>query len=407
MELRLPLILDGATGTQMQKRGFKGDIASEQWALEHPEAIREIEVDYINAGSDVIYAPTFAANRIKMAEHRITESVHDFNGRIVALARENAAGRALVAGDMSPSGQFLEPMGDISFEELVDVYREQAEGLEDAGVDLYVVETMMTVADARAAVLGIRSVSEKPIFVTFTCDQTGRCLNGSDICAVLQIMQGMEIDAFGMNCSVGMKEMKEQIRRMKRYARIPLIVKANAGLPIVKDGETTYDCPPEEFTAYMDELLANGAAIFGGCCGTGPEHIAALKEKLEGKTPAAPAGSADFLPAATETEVFELPFDTACGETVECGDDLEDDLDDALDEDDDTVAIRLDEDSDLDCLIECQYTITKPVFFVCDDAELLEQALRIYQGRALYAGGLSPEELEPLVRRYGLICPEK
>ncbi len=406
MGLKLPLILDGATGTQMQKRGFKGDVASEQWALEHPEAIREIEEGYINAGSDVIYAPTFAANRIKMAEHRITESVHDFNGMIVAMAKENAAGRALVAGDMSPSGQFLEPMGDISFEELVDVYREQAEGLEDAGVDLYVIETMMTVADARAAVLGIRSVSEKPILVTFTCDEHGRCLNGSDICAVLQIMQGMEIDAFGMNCSVGMKEMKGQIKRMKRYATVPLIVKANAGLPIVVNGETTYDCPPDEFTAYMDELLADGAAIFGGCCGTGPEHIAAIREKLEGKTPAAPAGSADFLPAATETEVFDLPLDTVCNEEpVACDDDLEDNLDEALEEDDDTVAILLNEDSDLDCLIECQYTISKPVFFVCNDAELLESALRIYQGRALYAGGLSEEELEPLVRRYGLICP--
>ena len=188
MELTFPLILDGATGTQLQARGFAGGVCAERWTLEHPETILEIQRAYVEAGSKVLYAPTFGANRVKLEAHGIFNRVEEYNRRLVELSRQAADGRALVAGDLSPTGLFLYPLGDARFEELVDIYTEQAVALEKAGVDLFVIETMMSVSDARAALLAVKSVSEKPVFVTFTCNESGRTLTGSDPAAVLQIL---------------------------------------------------------------------------------------------------------------------------------------------------------------------------------------------------------------------------
>ena len=185
MEMRFPLILDGATGTQLQKRGYQGDVSAEQWVLDHPDSIQDIQRRYVQAGSRVVYAPTFGANRQKLEERGIFNQTAEYNHRLVALSRQAVDTRAWVAGDISPTGLFLSPLGEASFEELVDIYAEQAAGLEQAGVDLFVVETMMTLADARAAVLAIRSVSDRPVFVTFTCDESGRCLSGTDVAAAL------------------------------------------------------------------------------------------------------------------------------------------------------------------------------------------------------------------------------
>ena len=404
MEVTFPLILDGATGTQLQKRGFDGSVCAEQWTLEHPEALIAFQRAYADAGSRVVYAPTFGANRTKLEAHGIFNRVAEYNKRLVSLSREAVQGRAWVAGDLSPTGLFLYPMGDTTFEELVDIYAEQARALEEAGVDLFVIETMMTVAEARAAVLAVRSVSRKPIFVTFTCDEKGRTLTGSDIAAVLQIMQGMEIDAFGMNCSTGPGGMVAQLRRLHEIARVPLIAKPNAGFPQVVDGRTVYDCPPEAFTAYLADMAEAGVMIFGGCCGTTEEHIAALKEKTAALTLRRPAPAADpRLPAATEKELCFLDPAVAVGTVLKCDDDLEDALEE-LPEDEAMVTLALTSAADLDALEACQGMIPKALCLRCADAALLEQALRLYQGRAVYDGPLSEEALMPLIRRYGLIC---
>lgn len=150
----------------------------------------------------------------------------------------------MVAGDMSPVGKFLRPVGDYTFEELVAVYQEQAAALEDAGADLFVIETTMTMAEARAAVLAVKSVSRKPVFVTFTCDVTGHTLTGTDVAAALVVMQGMGVAAFGLNCSVGPEDMVEQMRRLHEISEVPLIAKANAGLPELVDGHTVYNSTP-------------------------------------------------------------------------------------------------------------------------------------------------------------------
>lgn len=404
MQIRFPLILDGATGTELQKCGYKGDVSAEQWVLDNPDSIVGIQTGYVAAGSNVLYSPSFGANRRKLEEHGIFNRTADYNRRLAALSQKAADGKAFVAGDISPTGLFLSPLGEASFEELVDIYTEQAAGLEQAGVDLFVIETMMTLSDARAAVLAVRSVSDKPIFVTFTCDENGRSLSGTDITAALTVLQGMGIDAFGLNCSAGPAEMLPQIKRLREFSRVPLIVKPNAGMPEIQGGKTVYNCTPEQFVELVPEFLASGVAIFGGCCGTTAEHIAALSKALKNAEPVAPAPKfTDLLPASTEKLTAYLPVDARHGTILTVTDELEDELSDALDTDDAMVAVRLDTWDEVELFADCQYMISKPLCIVCDDADILEAALRAYQGRPLYEGTLPDSALAPLVSKYGVI----
>ncbi len=404
MELHFPLILDGATGTELQKRGYTGDVCAEQWTLEHPEAIIDIQRGYVDSGSQVLYTPTFGANRRKLEEHGIFNRTEDYNRRLASLSEQAANGKALRAGDISPTGAFLAPLGDVSFEELVDIYTQQAAGLESAGVDLFVIETMMTLSDARAAVLAVRSVSDKPIFVTFTCDENGRSISGGDVAAALVVLQGMGIDAFGLNCSAGPEQMLPQLRRLREYARVPLIAKPNAGMPQIVNGKAVYDCTPEEFVALIPDMLRTGVAVFGGCCGTTAAHIAALRDALDGAsvTPPAPLHT-DKLPAATEKLPFPLPVDVRWSTVISLTADAEDALSAGQETDDPVLAVRIDDWDGVQALADFQYLIAKPLCIVCDDGELLEAALRVYQGRALYDGSLPDSTLLPLRDKYGLL----
>ena len=406
MELYFPLVLDGANGTELQKRGYDGSICTETWVLEHPEVMMQLQKEYIEAGSNVIYAPTFGANRVKLEENGIFNQVADYNKRLVAVSREAAEGTgALVAGDIATTGKFLAPVGDVTFDELYDIYHEQAEAIADAGADMFVIETIMTVPDARAALLAVRDVTDKPVLVSFTCDEKGRTLTGSDVLAAMIIMQGMEIDAFGLNCSTGPEEMLAQARRLTEYAEVPLAIKPNAGLPETVNGETVYTCTPEEFSQYTDEFAAAGAAAFGGCCGTGPEHIRALSRSLDGFTLRKPGPrSDDRIICATEKEIFILEGSIETENVISCGPDLEDRIREANRNDEKIIAVEITSADDLDEFEYSQYAVRKPLCIVCDDAELLEQALRLYQGRALYAGSLTADVLLPLVRKYGLIA---
>ena len=195
--LSLPILLDGATGSELYKRGMPAGACTEQWVLGHPEALLELQRGYVAAGSQVLIAPTFGANRVRLEQHGIFGQVADYNRRLVELSRQAAGGRALVAGDMAPTGLFIAPFGESSFEELVAIYTEQAAALAAAGVDLFLIETTMTMPEARAAVLACKSVSDRPVWVTFTCDENGRTLSGTDVLAALIVMQGMGVTPSG------------------------------------------------------------------------------------------------------------------------------------------------------------------------------------------------------------------
>lgn len=402
MEFKSPLLLDGATGTQLQKHGFSGSESAESWVLSHQDELISIQRAYIEAGSQVIYAPTFGANRLKLQDHGILGKTIQYNTDLVELSKRASEGKALVAGDISPCGRFIYPMGDMSFEELVDIYTEQALALENAGADLFAIETMITISDARAAVIAVKSVSSKPVFVTFTCDENGKTLTGSDAVTVLVTLQEMGIDAFGLNCGAGPEQIMPVLRRLKKYAKIPLIAKPNAGMPQTIDGKTVYTCTPDEFVNLVPEMAQCGVAIFGGCCGTDPQHIAALHNAVSNITPAAPGGfGVEYC--STERDIFTCPRDFSSVKILRCDETLEDELDDELDGDSDAIYLSIENEDDILNLSEVLYRITKPTCFVSNDISLLEKVLRLYQGRALYRGELSPDALTGLVEKYGLI----
>ncbi len=404
MEIHYPLILDGSTGTQLQKRGFEGGMASEAWSMLHPEVVKAFQNEYLDAGSQVLYSPTFGANRVKLEENRIYNRVEEYNYTLASISKEVAKDRAYVAGDISPTGKFIAPLGDVTFEELVDIYTEQARRLEKAGVDLFIIETMMTVPEARAAVLAVKSVSDKPVYVSFSVDENGNTLNGSDIEAIIVIMQGMGVDAFGLNCSVGPKEMLDAIRRLTDYAEVPLIAKANAGIPQLVDGKTIYPTPPEDFARCVPGFAAAGVQIFGGCCGTMAEHVKAIADAARQQTMVPPRPKySDLLQLATEKKVFLLKPDVAPGTVYPCNEDLLDAIDEAEESDDVLFTVEMKSADEIDDFIDAQYAITKPLCIRCNDARVLELALRRYQGRALYDGDLPDEALEPLAKKYGLV----
>ncbi len=412
MELYFPLVLDGANGTELQKRGYDGSMCTEAWALRHPDVMVQLQREYVEAGSDIVYAPTFGANRVKLEENGIFNEVRNYNMKLVALSREATEGKALVAGDIATTGKFLAPLGDLTFDELYDIYHEQAAALEEAGVDMFAIETIMTVPDARAALLAVRDVSDKPVLVSFTCDENGRTLTGTDVCAALVIMQSMGADVFGMNCSTGPKEMLPQFRRLREFAEVPLAVKPNAGLPRTVDGRAVYDCTPEELAGYTEAFNEAGACMFGGCCGTGPAHIQSLRESLDGFELRKPQPQhADQIVCATEKDVFVFDLSGEDGSLAQiqadkvlaCDAELETNIKKENRGDAKIIAIEIAEKADLDEFESAQYAIRKPLCIKCEDAKLLEEALRLYQGRAMYAGSLSTDELMPLVRKYGLI----
>ena len=407
--LSLPILLDGATGTQLQQRGMPQGVCTETWVLEHPEALLDLQRAYVQAGTQVLMAPTFGANRANLAHHGITGKTEEYNKALVALSKQAADGKALVAADLSPTGLFIPPFGETPFDELVDIYAEQAKACSEAGADLFVAETTMTMPEARAAVLAVKSVSDKPIWVTFTCDENGRTLSGTDVLAALIVMQGMGVSAFGLNCSTGPEAMLEQLERLTPYATVPLIAKPNAGLPETENGRTVYRCPPEEFVRYVEQMAAAGVRIFGGCCGTTPEHIAALKQavaKVDFSQFVPPERDPDVIPCASEKEARFITPDVDVGEPIECTPDL---IEDILHAEEDSpqgaLKIAILEQDDLDIFAENQYVVKDALCLYSDVPELLEGALRAYQGRAFWdgTGELEPEFLQEMAKKYGLI----
>ncbi len=405
----LPLLLDGATGSELLRRGMPAGVCTERWVLEHPQVLQELQRAYVEAGSHVVLAPTFGANAARLEAQGVFGQVASYNRRLVELSRQAVAGKALVAGDLGPTGQAIPPFGDVSFELLVAIYTEQAAALELAGVDLFVIETAVTMPEARAAMLAVRSVSNKPVLVSFTCDEDGRTPSGTDVLAALIVMQGMGASAFGLNCGAGPEAILEQLRRLTPSATIPLLAKPSAGLPTMEGGEAQYPCTPEELAALVPELAAAGVRLFGGCCGAGPEYIAALRkavEKVDFASFPPVEHDPDVIPCASETEARFITPDVDVGEGIECTSDLLEDILEAEEESPQgALKIEILEEDDLLLFAEHQYVIKDALCLSSDVPELLEGALRAFQGRAFWDGTEELEDtfLEEMRQRYGLI----
>ena len=302
------VLLDGATGTNLQQAGMPIGVCPEQWILENRDVMIDLQRRFVEAGSQILYAPTFTGNRLKLAEYGLDDQLVAINQGLVAISKEAAQGKALVAGDMTMTGQQLYPMGELTFDGLVDVYREQAQALYDAGVDLFIVETMMSLQETRACVLAIKEVCDLPIMATLTFEKDGRTLYGTPPEAAVVVLQNLGVDAVGLNCSTGPADMVETVRKMYEYATIPLIAKPNAGLPELDGDKTVYKTTPEEFAQDGRLLIEAGAHIVGGCCGTTPDHIRALHEAVCRLTPKAPHASHHRV-LASERQVVEIKLD--------------------------------------------------------------------------------------------------
>ncbi len=428
------VFLDGATGSNLQEHGMQAGDCPETWILEHPDVFVELQKGYIQAGSDVLYAPTFTCNRIKLAEYGLEDRLEEMTAKLVGLSRraveESGTTRQVyIAGDMTMTGEQLYPMGTLSFEELVDVYKEQVRALVAAGIDLFAVETMMSLQECRGAVLAIKETcgDELPVMVTLTFQEDGRTLYGTSPETAAIVLESMGVDAVGVNCSAGPDKMVDLIQRMERMVGISLVVKPNAGLPKLVDGRTAYDMGAEEFSETMLPLVKKGATILGGCCGTTPEHIKRLRERLAGEVPVFPEKK-KVRALTNERNYVEIDLEgifSIVGERINPTGKKE--LQAQLREGELELVVSMAEEQvekgakildvnmgmngidEKEMMLQAIYELTLavdvPLSIDSSYVDVVEQALRIYPGRALINSiSLEPEKFEKLIpaaKKYG------
>lgn len=424
------LVLDGATGTNLQKAGMPTGVCPEQWILEHPEVMVGLQTDYVNAGTNILYAPTFSGNRIKLAEYGLEAQLEEMNKALVALSKKAVADtgyRAYIAGNLTMTGRQLYPIGKLMPEELIDVYKEQIQVLADAGVDLLVIETMMSIAEARAALIAAKETCDLPVIVSMTYNEDGRTLYGTSPEAAVVVLQSLGADAIGINCSTGPEEMVPLVERMKEYANVPILAKPNAGMPELVDGETVYAMTPEEFAGYGRKLVDAGASIVGGCCGTTPKHIMALAQTVRlMEVPEISEEKKRLL--ASERQMLEIDINgkfLVVGERInptgkkKLQEQLREGSLDlvvqfAEEQEEKGAAILdinmgtngIDEDAMMQrAIYEVSSVSSLPLCIDSSYVEVIEHALRIYPGRALINSiSLEKEKFEkllPIAKKYG------
>ncbi|UCD15525.1 MAG: homocysteine S-methyltransferase family protein [Candidatus Omnitrophota bacterium] len=304
------VILDGATGTQLQKANMMPQGACpEEWCLQNPQLLAAVHSSYRCAGSDIVYACTFGANRFKLKEYNLS-NVEEINKNLVGVAKRAVAAKALVAGDIGPTGQFIKPFGDLDFQETVDVFKQQVRGLLAGGVDLFVVETMIDIQEARAALLAIKELTDKFVIVTMTFEG-GRTLNGTDPVTAVVTLGSLGADAVGCNCSSGPQDMLKTVAAMKPYATVPIVAKPNAGIPKLVGDRAVFDMGATDFASFAPKFVKAGVNMLGGCCGTTPQHISALVKRTKNIRPLAPLRkSISAVSSARKTVVIDAnnPF---------------------------------------------------------------------------------------------------
>jgi 5-methyltetrahydrofolate--homocysteine methyltransferase len=275
------LIADGAAGTMLQGMGLKPGQSPEVWNEENPAAVRSLHRAYLDAGSQVILTNTFGGNAVRLRMARLSDRLVELNRAGAALARAEAAGRAYVAGDIGPTGELLKPYGKLEYADAVAAFRAQAEALVAGGVDLLWIETMSDLEEAQAAIEAIRAVTDLPLFCSLSFGKRARTVMGVSPRQAAEALGPLGLLAIGANCGEGVEVVVTVLGEMHAVLpAVPLIAKPNAGLPRLVQGQTVYDLGPEEFAACAPDLVAQGARVIGGCCGSSPAHIAALAAKL-------------------------------------------------------------------------------------------------------------------------------
>lgn len=422
-----PIILDGATGSNLMAKGMPMGVCPEDWIYHHKDAIVSLQKAYVEAGTQILYAPTFTANRIKLAEYDMEDRLEELNRAMVRYSREAAGDRAFVAGDLTMTGRQLYPVGDLMFEDLVDVYKEQVRAILKEGVDLFVIETMMSLQECRAALLAVKETCDLPVMISLTYNEDGRTLYGTSPEIAMVVLEHMGADIVGVNCSTGPLAMIPLVKAMLPYADIPIMVKPNAGMPKLENGETVYKMTPEEFADACEQLVDAGASVVGGCCGTRPDHIKALADRMRGKK-VEPIQKKNRPVLTSERGFVEVTLDggfKVVGERINPTGKkaLQEELRSgsmqmvrqfARDQEIAGAAILdvnmgtngIDEKATmLDAIYEVISTVDLPLSIDTSYVDVMEAALRIYPGRALI-NSISCEaekmkELLPIAKKYG------
>ncbi len=275
------LFLDGATGSNLMAQGMPRGICTERWVIEHRDVIQKLQKAYIEAGSRIIYAPTFGGNRLSLKQHGLENKIQEINSTLVSYSREIAGNKAFVAGDITTSGQFVTADGEYTYEDAFEMYKEQITILKNAGVDLIAAETMINIEETLAAVDAANSVCDLPVMCTVTVEADGSIFSGGNAVEAAVAFESAGAAAVGINCSVGPDQLVSVIRNIREAVSIPVIAKPNAGMPVIDDqGNAVYSMNPADFAKHMQVLVENGAGIIGGCCGTTPDFIREMKKLL-------------------------------------------------------------------------------------------------------------------------------
>lgn len=430
------LFFDGGTGSLLQAAGLGAGELPETWTISHPETVVKIHRDYLNAGCDMVKTNTFGANSLKFNDH--TEfTLREVVEAAVANARQavQEAGHGWIALDLGPTGRLLKPMGDLEFETAVSMYRETAQAGVQAGADLILIETMSDSYELKAAVLGAKEALEGlgrlegenriPIFATVIFDGKGKLLTGGTARSVIALLEGLGVDALGVNCGLGPVEMKEIVKEYVRYASLPIIVNPNAGLPRSEGGKTVYDIDGEAFAKAMEELVDLGVSIAGGCCGTTPEHIRKLTERCRKKKQRLPEKKTETV-IASYAQAVEIGSDpVVIGERINPTGkskfkealrthNMEYILREGVIQQEHGAQVldvnvglpEIDEPAMMEEAVrELQSIIDLPLQIDTADGRALERALRVYNGKPLVnsVNGKkeSMETVFPLVKKYG------
>lgn len=276
------VLLDGATGSNLMAAGMPRGVCTESWVLDHKEVLTDLQKAYVDAGSRIVYAPTFGGNRISLSLHGLESRLPELNLRLVELSKNAVGADAYVAGDITTTGKMMAPAGEMTYETALSVYTEQIRSLTDAGVDLLVAETMINIEETLAALDAASQVCTLPIMCTMTVEADGSIFSGGNAMEAAAALEAAGADAVGINCSVGPDQLVSVVRNIRETVSIPVIAKPNAGMPhITDDGRAVYDMDAETFAGHMEVLVENGASIIGGCCGTTPEFIRAVAKRLK------------------------------------------------------------------------------------------------------------------------------
>ena len=419
------LVLDGGMGTLLQKKGLAAGELPELWNLTHPEVIREIHRDYYDAGSNVVSTNTFGANLLKFDREELDAIV----GAAVANARAAADASVstkekFVALDIGPSGKLLKPYGDLDFEDAVALFAETVRLGVKYGVDLIFIETMNDSYETKAALLAAKENSSLPVFVSNAYGSDLRLMTGASPAAMVAMLEGLGADAIGANCSLGPKQLIPVARELIKYASVPVLLKPNAGLPEIRNGETVFDVTPEEFGEVVAELVKEGIRICGGCCGTTPEHIRAVTSSL----PKAPTATEKKQFSLVSSYTHAVDFANApilIGERINPTGKKrfkqalrEHDLDYILKEglDQEAAGVHIldvnvglpeinEAETIREVICELQAVCNLPLQIDTADADAMEAALRRYNGKAMINSVNGKEEsmhaVFPLVKKYG------